>query len=317
MFGDIMTAGSLQKAIRAIGASIAVALALILPACAPETTFAGFRDEEVQDLLPTEAEVASAVPGHHRVWIFHELGQESTDLPQGRQGKFRPDGTLYLIADRFVAEFHRCLKAINDGLQEPLAGERITAQRERTQCGVRRPANLDPPVFDAHTSPAPTAAVRLVSHHASRVNHCTGSAITAQMRPLYLTARGCPAGVNRTSMGALKGCFTCCCCHGWSALPNSCSAFLPGGLPPSFTPTSGRSPARRSTSLRPLSLSRRTLGRPRAPRSSGTGSMPSPGSPGTRFWPGSARNRALPRSARSGRPAAHTAPTTHWLVPVP
>src|SRR6478736_4698893 len=48
-------------------------------------------------------------------------------------------------------------------------------------------------------SPLPTAAVRRVSHQESRVNQCTGSAATAQIRPSCRTARGVPAGVNRTS----------------------------------------------------------------------------------------------------------------------
>ena len=70
---------------------------------------------------------------HHRFRVFHELGQAAADLPQGRQGKFGPDGRPYLIADRLALGVHRCLIAISDGLQEPLAGERITAQRKRTQ----------------------------------------------------------------------------------------------------------------------------------------------------------------------------------------
>lgn len=75
--------------------------------------------------------------------------------------------------------------------------------------GSRRNVNKRSAEFDARPiiclwhrlswSPLPTAAVRRVSHHACRVNQCTGSAMTAHMRPLYLTARGCPAGENRTS----------------------------------------------------------------------------------------------------------------------
>src|SRR6478609_897448 len=48
-------------------------------------------------------------------------------------------------------------------------------------------------------SPLPRAASRRVSHQASRVNQCTGSAATAQIRPSCRTARGVPAGVKRTS----------------------------------------------------------------------------------------------------------------------
>jgi hypothetical protein len=43
-------------------------------------------------------------------------------------------------------------------------------------------------------SPLPTAAVRRVSHQASRPYQCTGSAATAQMQPSCRTARGVPAG---------------------------------------------------------------------------------------------------------------------------
>lgn len=74
----------------------------------------------------------------------------------GKAGKFRADGLPYLISDRLPVEFHRCLIAIGDGLQEPLAGERITAQPERTQRGGRRRANLDPTVSALTKSPLPT-----------------------------------------------------------------------------------------------------------------------------------------------------------------
>ena len=43
------------------------------------------------------------------------------------------------------------------------------------------------------------AAVHRVSRQPSLVNQCNGSAATAQIRPSCRTARGVPAGVNRTS----------------------------------------------------------------------------------------------------------------------
>jgi hypothetical protein len=41
-----------------------------------------------------------------------------------------------------------------------------------------------------------------VFHQAQRSNQCTGSAATAQIRPSYRTAKGVPAGVNRTCSGS-------------------------------------------------------------------------------------------------------------------
>lgn len=78
--GDIMTARTLDK-VRSAGASFAVALALILSGCAAETTFAGFSDEQMKALLPTEAEVASAVPG--KVSLGDPIATERTPASPG------------------------------------------------------------------------------------------------------------------------------------------------------------------------------------------------------------------------------------------
>jgi hypothetical protein len=65
-----------------------------------------------------------------------------TDLPHGRQREFSPDPVPHLIADRLPV--HRGLAALGDGLQEPLARERVTAQREGTQGGVGSEADYLP-----------------------------------------------------------------------------------------------------------------------------------------------------------------------------
>jgi hypothetical protein len=186
------------------------------------------------------------------------------DLPQGRQGKFRPDRLPYLIADRSAAQFHRCLIAISDGLQEPLAGERITAQRERTQRRVRRQANLYPPKFDAHQVPAahccraPGVPPGLPGEPVHRICH-DGPSAAVIPHGQRVPGRGDP-DVHRD----VQGCFTCCCCHGLPVLPSSLCSNLRGGSPPNSTPTSGTSPARPSTSLPRPWPSRHTPRRPPA-----------------------------------------------------
>ena len=77
------------------------------------------------------------------------------------------------------------------------SGSRRSVKVRRAEFEPRRTCNCQNSMLTR--SPLPTAAVRRVSHQASRVHQCTGSAATAQIRPSNRTARGVPAGVNRTS----------------------------------------------------------------------------------------------------------------------
>lgn len=95
-----MTAWPLQKAKRAIGPSLAVALALILSGCAPETTFAGFSDEQLKDLFPTEAEVASAVPG--KVSLSDPIVSERTPASPGDSTATLPTGVPENCRDTYL-----------------------------------------------------------------------------------------------------------------------------------------------------------------------------------------------------------------------
>lgn len=67
-----------------------------------------------------------------------------------------------------------------DGLQQPLLSEGFAAQFKGPQLRVR-PAEtyLDAPVFDIDDVPDAYG----VAHHKFLVNQCTGSSVTAQMRP--------------------------------------------------------------------------------------------------------------------------------------
>ena len=73
------------------------------------------------------------------------------DLSHGRQREFGPDPVPHLITDRLPV--HRGLVAVGDGLQDPLARERVASQRESTQRRVGSEADLDAPFANVARDP--------------------------------------------------------------------------------------------------------------------------------------------------------------------
>jgi hypothetical protein len=174
-------------------------------------------DEDADELL------------HHRFGVFHEFGEPAADLLQGRQREFCPYPFPYLSADRLAVQCHRGLAGVADVFQEPPGGERVPAQREGPQRGVRPEADLDPPVFDAHQVAA-----------ADR-RRAPGFPPGVPGEPVHRIGRDGPdpalvpdgqgsAGRGEPDVhGDVQGCFIRCCCHGLRVLPGSCSSFLRGG----------------------------------------------------------------------------------------